>query len=482
MGAKNTANSANDFLARFQRFGIHLGLTRIKQLLDDLGNPQTQVPIVHVAGTNGKGSVCAYVASVLQAAGYKTGRYTSPHLIDWHERICINDRWISNHDLIAALEVVQSKIKPTTPEQTPTQFEVFTAAAWWYFAQQQVDIAVIETGLGGRLDATNVCDRPLVSVITSISMDHWQRLGNTLGQIAGEKAGIIKPNRPVVVGELPAEAAAVIAKQANDCQSPITWVEPARFINSAVYISEPSSSSSLGDRTIEPNNQTKQTNRADLNQANTISNSSSQNQSNQSSFAKLPMATWQDITYPLSLLGDYQLINSAIALATIQALQQQQWQIDEQAIQTGMAQTSWAGRLQWVDYQNRRLLIDGAHNLAAAKQLRQFCDRTFANQDRCWIMGILATKDYAGILKALVNKGDRLITLPIPGHQCVDPQELVAIGQPLLNTKPTLANNLEQALSIAVNQSALAMRSSEPIIICGSLYLVGEFLSNQRQQ
>jgi dihydrofolate synthase/folylpolyglutamate synthase len=173
------------YLKPYQRFGVHLGLERILLLLEKLGNPQQKVPIIHVAGTNGKGSVCAYLSSILTAAGHKVGRYTSPHLVNWTERICINELPIAEEKLINLLEIIQQKIPENEPD-TPTQFEVITAAAWLYFAQEKVDIAVIEVGLGGRLDATNVVSNPLVSVITSLSMEHWLILGPTLRDIALE--------------------------------------------------------------------------------------------------------------------------------------------------------------------------------------------------------------------------------------------------------------------------------------------------------
>ena len=184
----------DNLLKPFQRFGVHLGLERIERLLANLGNPNQRVPIIHVAGTNGKGSVCAYLSSVLTQAGYRVGRYTSPHLVDWTERICLNEQPISAPALEKVVRQVQQAIQPGT--NIPTQFEVITAAAWLYFAQANVDVAVIEVGLGGRLDATNVCSQPLVTIITSISREHWQHLGPTLADIAREKAGILKPNCP----------------------------------------------------------------------------------------------------------------------------------------------------------------------------------------------------------------------------------------------------------------------------------------------
>ena len=181
-------------LQSYARFGVDLGLDRIEHLLQSLGNPHHRVPIIHVAGTNGKGSVCAYLAAILTAAGYRTGRYTSPHLVNWTERICIDAQPISWQNLQDNLAIVEAAIQAEADAQpTPTQFEVITAAAWQYFASQKVDVAIIEVGLGGRLDATNVCQQPLATVIVSISRDHWQRLGETIAEIAGEKAGILKP-------------------------------------------------------------------------------------------------------------------------------------------------------------------------------------------------------------------------------------------------------------------------------------------------
>ncbi|NER00301.1 MAG: bifunctional folylpolyglutamate synthase/dihydrofolate synthase, partial [Cyanothece sp. SIO2G6] len=185
-------------LQQFSQFGIKLGLESTRELLRCLGNPHLQVPMVHVAGTNGKGSVCAYLSSILTEAGYRVGRYTSPHLVDWTERICINGQAIAPATLLSILQYVAQVIRDRN--LATTQFEMVTAAAWLYFAQQQVDIAVMEVGLGGRLDSTNVCDRPLASVITSISRDHWQQLGPTLGHIATEKAGILKPQCPAIIG------------------------------------------------------------------------------------------------------------------------------------------------------------------------------------------------------------------------------------------------------------------------------------------
>ena len=406
----------DNLLKPFQRFGVHLGLERIERLLASLGNPDQRVPIIHVAGTNGKGSVCAYLSSVLTEAGYRVGRYTSPHLVDWTERICLNEQPISAPALEKVVRQVQQAIQPGT--DTPTQFEVITAAAWLYFAQANVDVAVIEVGLGGRLDATNVCSQPLVTIITSISREHWQHLGPTLADIAREKAGILKPNCPAVVGVLPPEAKAVVASRIEQLHCPVVWAKPAEEI-------EPGQ-----DR----------------------------------------WARYQGIKYPLPLPGDVQLSNSALASAALQILQQQGWPIGLEAIQAGMAKTRWLGRLQWTTWNGRSLLVDGAHNGAAAQALRQYVDTL--DRPVTWVMGILSTKDHAEIFKALLRSGEQLYLVPVPDHSSADPEALATLAQTIC---PDLkrCQTFPDLFSVF---SAIDSTNSDLIVLCGSLYLVGYFL------
>ncbi len=405
------------FLECYQRFGIDLGLERILQLLDHLGNPQDQVPIIHVTGTNGKGSVCAYLSSVLSTAGYRVGRYTSPHLIDWTEQICINQQPIADLTLLDILQQVEAAILPH--ESSPTQFEVMTAAAWLYFAQQQVDLAVIEVGLGGRLDATNVCHRPLATVITSISLDHWQYLGPTVADIAREKAGILKPGCPAIVGQIPPEAKTVIEQHIAELNCPVTWVKPA---------------------TVTQHTES------------------------------LTRVTYQGIEYPLPLLGQIQHLNSAIAIATLQTLQQQGWVITSEAISQGMGNTRWLGRIQWTHWHHHPLLIDGAHNPAAAAVLRQYVE-TLQPPSVSWVMGMLSTKDHHDIFKILLKPGDRLSLVPVPDHRSADPQQLADLAQ-------QICPHLAQVQCYPDLQNALKNVDSDNdslTVLCGSLYLVGHF-------
>ncbi len=423
--------TVDSILQKFELFGVKLGLESSFKLLAALGNPQLSVPILHVAGSNGKGSVCAYLASVLTTAGYKTGRFTSPHLIDWTERICINNQAIAPADLVQVLQQVIAAIDPQ--ESSPTQFEVITAAMWLYFAQQQVDIAVVEVGLGGRLDCTNVCDRPLVSIITSLSLEHWQRLGPTLADIAGEKAGILKPHCPAVLGQFPAAAQAVVDRRLAELE--IAAITPTPALD-------------LGNGWAES----------------------------------------QGIRYRLPLQGDIQLQNSAVAIAALKLLQTQGWKISDAAISQGIARTEWPARIQWYPWREHKILIDGAHNPDSARVLRQFVDRwldhaasspAIAGQGQLaprrrpvhWVIGMLSTKDHGDIFKALLRAGDRLYLVPVPGHSSADPQQLLTLAQhvcPDLGACHTKAS-VTIALEAAVSDTALT-------VLCGSLYLIGHFL------
>lgn len=469
-------------------------------LLQNLGNPHEQMPVIHVAGSNGKGSVCAYLSSILVEAGYKVGRYTSPHLIDWNERICLNHQPIPTLRLIQILEKVIAVAKSQDP--LPTQFEIMTAAAWLYFAQSHVDIAVIEVGLGGRLDATNVCDRPLVSVITSISREHWQVLGDTLAQIAGEKAGILKPGCPAVIGQVPSEANAVIYRRAAELGCETTYPQPAkdlgngwaeyRGIEEYELTSEP-----LLEETFE-------------------SGHPELEEDDSEEMTLVHMMT--TIRYPLPLAGDIQRHNSALAIAAIQALREQGWEILDDAIVDGIAKTRWAGRLQWIQWGNQQILIDGAHNAASAQVLRDYVDGfdkklDFSSQEPVeelssvirsgtleraeppfnepaqmpddqatptppsthWVMGMLATKDHAAIFQALLRAGDSVSLVPVADHKTAAPEELAVLAQevcPYLRHCSTY-EDVETAL-----QGAIA--TGDRVVLCGSLYLVGQFLQKMQ--
>jgi len=448
-GANNVLDSqtilarVDALLDRFTHFGVELGLERIQRLLANLGNPQQQVPILHVAGSNGKGSVCAYLSSVLTEAGYRVGRYTSPHLISWCERICLNQQEISPLELYQLLQRVVAAIQAEYP--SPTQFEVITAAAWLYFAEQQVDIAVIEVGLGGRLDATNVCDRPLVSIITSLSREHWQKLGPTLADITREKAGILKPDCPAVIAPQPTESIAVLQHRLTALNCPVVWVQPSVELHP-------------GWAEFSGKTQAPQTNKTDTAVA-----------------LPAPSFLLHPLQYSLPLPGAHQLINSALAIATLQVLQQQGWNIAEADIVQGIAKTQWQGRLQWFEWQQRSILIDGAHNPAGAAMLRHYVDHSDrVNHPVCWVMGMIVNKDHADVFQALLRSGDSLILVPVPDHLSADLNSLATLA---LESCPDLTHCEIQPDVIAGLKTAhqLHQQGTGTIVLCGSLYLIGHF-------
>ena len=443
------AFSIDAVLNRFTHFGVELGLERIQRLLAALDNPQDQVPVLHVAGSNGKGSVCAYLAAALQQAGYRVGRYTSPHLVSWCERIWLNGADIAPPVLYDLLQEVVAAIAPDQP--SPTQFEVITAAAWLYFARQQVDIAVIEVGLGGRLDATNVCDRPLVSVITSLSLEHWQRLGPTLADIAREKAGILKPGCPAAIAPQPTAAEAVLKQRITELHCPALWVSPAVDLGEgwAEYQGweqgEPVSSMAVNAVSVHS----------------------------------------VSLKYALPLLGTHQLTNSAVAIAALHLLRAQGWEITDEAIAQGIANTQWSGRLQWLNWKGHRLLVDGAHNPAGAATLRHYIDQNLITQNAntsapdlpiTWIMGMIANKDHADVFRELLRAGDRLYLVPVPDHLSADLEGLATLAA-------TVCPELESCCLTADVTSALHLAFQLPAqpaatVLCGSLYLIGHFFKS----
>ncbi|AGY59018.1 FolC bifunctional protein [Gloeobacter kilaueensis JS1] len=377
------------YLDSLQIFGIHLGLERIRALLDALGNPQNAFEVIHVAGTNGKGSVCAYLSAILQAAGLRTGRYTSPHLVRWNERIWLDGHWIEDGPLDACLSEVQAATALLADALgPPTQFEVMTAAALLHFARAKVQVAVVEVGLGGRLDATNVFDRPLVSVITGIGLDHCAQLGDTAAAIAAEKAGILRPGVPLVCAPVEPEAERVICERAAALAVPVTVAHPAQ-------------EAAPGE------------------------------------------AVWEGFRYRLPLAGAVQLQNSATALAVCRVLTQRGLAIGEQALRQGLARTHWPGRYQW---QQEQLLLDGAHNPQAAVHLRHYLDAIRPGEPVRWIVGILKSKDARSMLTALLRPGDRLLAVPVPDSDSYPPAELVAMARSL-GIEAREASNTGEALT-----------------------------------
>ena len=405
----------------YQRFSRRPGLERMAALLSVLGNPQEKLKFVHVAGTNGKGTVCTLISSVLTAAGYKTGLYLSPHVCDFCERIQLCGKLIPRLEFENAAERVffaadklgQNGIKVNF-------FEVVTAIAMMWFAEKQCDVVVLEVGLGGRFDATNVIKTPLVSVIVSISLDHTEVLGNTVAEIAGEKCGIIKRGCPVVCSpEEPPEALEVIRAEAGKCESHLTEasLHNIKILNSNL----------AGTELLYGKNK--------LN---------------------------------LPFIGAHQIRNAATALAVLNILKGMGWNISSAALRNGFTAARLPARLEVLS-REPPVLIDGAHNpggtAALASALRYYLHgrKIFA------IMGMMADKDTKSAVENLSAIFTKVFAAAPPSPRAMDAEAFASLWRQA-GTPAQAAENGRKALQMAFSE----LGENDAIVICGSLYLAGE--------
>jgi dihydrofolate synthase / folylpolyglutamate synthase len=414
-------------------------LERMRILLKKLGNPQDKFRSVHVAGTKGKGSTCHMIASMLEANGYKVGLYTSPHLIDIRERISINGTMISQHDfarIVRTIEPIALKAKPT-----PTYFDALTAIAFQYFADHKVDIAIIETGLGGRLDSTNVL-KPEITAITSISKDHMAQLGYTLPKIAEEKAGIFKAGVPALTVLQPPEVEAVLKRVADTVGAPFD------VAGKTIEFSYRFESS----RMLGPHNRICLT---------------------------TPNSKFEHLAVPL--LGEHQALNCGLALAVIDKLKQRGLPISDSKAMEGLAKTTLPGRMEMVS-QIPRVVVDGAHNAASIDAMMRAIGQHVPYDSMVVIFGCCADKDVAGMLERITSGADKVIFTKVNSIRTADPEELAARYVEQFGKMAQVAHTLEEALSIANR----AVSKEDLICITGSFYLVGEakkyFASRQHQQ
>jgi dihydrofolate synthase/folylpolyglutamate synthase len=399
------------WLYSLQRFGIKLGLENIRRLLAELsrkGNLQIALggleaaapwKVIHVAGTNGKGSVCAMIDSIGRAQGYRTGLFTSPHLVTFRERIRINGRMISQDAVASGLTLIRNLAADWDPH--PTFFEVTTALALKYFSEVKVDIFILETGLGGRLDATNAVQAD-VSVITPIDFDHEKWLGNTLAKIASEKAGIIKPGIPVVCAPQPAEAEKVIRARAAECRAPLHIV----------------------------------------------------------------VRSYEDT--PIALIGSHQKQNAALAVAALRAAK---LDIGEKSIARGLTTLDFPARFQRWD---KRTIIDGAHNPAAARMLADTWREIFSDQRATLVLAVLSDKNLCCICEALSPIATFVLLPKIRSERAAPPE---ALAKALASITPSLHHSITPSVGEALD---VARAKANPILITGSLHFAGEVLAHLR--
>jgi dihydrofolate synthase/folylpolyglutamate synthase len=407
------------FLDQLQFFKIKLGLDSMNRFLERLGNPQRGLRCLHIAGTNGKGSVAATLHSILTAAGYKTGIYTSPHLGSVRERFRIGDAHISKEDFARLLATIEAVLDGSQI----TYFECTTVLAFLWFAEQQVNFAVLEVGMGGRLDATNVIT-PLVSLITNVSMDHEQYLGSTLAAIAAEKAGIIKPKVPVIAGVADDESGRVVRETC-------VWREAPLFLYGHDF-----SGSGTG-----------------------------------SAWQYHGIEGLHLDNLPMPLHGTHQIGNCSLALAAVQLLQRQGWAVSGEQIRSGLAQTRWPGRMEYFrNAEGLQFLLDGAHNPAGAAVLAQALRDNFPRRRLILVWGAMADKDIRTSLREVAPLADLIIlTKAAESERAASPEQLEALLSAALWEKARRAASVPAALAQACSLAA----PDDLICISGSLYLVG---------
>lgn len=401
-----------------RRFGIKLGLDTIRSLLAALGNPQNRFRAVHVAGTNGKGSVASALSTILTLSGNRTGLFTSPHLVRFNERIQVDGRQILDGEVADGYQAIKGAF-PGGRE--PTFFEVNTAMALAEFARQKVDWAVIETGMGGRLDATNVI-RPALSVITNISLEHKMYLGGTVAKIAAEKAGIVKERIPVVTGVKQPSALRVVEAAAKAAHAP-------------VYL--------LGRDFSYRRNRTEGT----------------------FDYRGLD-ATMRGLR--TGLAGDFQTVNATLVCAACEALRRSGVGIEEEHIRRGLAENRWPGRLEKAG-DRPMILLDGAHNLAAARALASYMKDDLAGRSITLVCGILDDKPFEKILADLCKTAVRVILTRARIDRALPPEKLAPVARRFVSDV-TLIEDVAGAVAHARDTTP----ETDVIVIAGSLYVVGE--------
>ena len=413
---------AMEYMEEINRYGSVLGLDNMRELCGRLGNPQNDLRFIHIAGTNGKGSVLAYLSTVFKAAGYKTGRYISPVIFEYRERIQINGRPITKQALCECLEEIKEMIDKIVEDGLPhpTPFEIETAMAFLYFKKMKCDIVILETGMGGLSDATNIISNTVAAVFTSISMDHMQYLGKTQEEIAENKAGIIKNGCYVISAAQKPEVLSILMKRAEDKNSPFFVVEEKK-ITRIKYDVEKQRFSYEGYKDLE-----------------------------------------------IGLAGKHQIMNAALAVKVIEVLGQSGCPVKEKALRAGLADTVWHGRFSVIG-RKPLFIADGAHNEDGAKKLADSIRFYFTNKKIIYIMGILRDKEYDKIIGETYELAQDIITITPPGNPRAMHAYDLAKEAEKFHPRVTASDSLEEAVEL----SYLLADKDSVIIAFGSLSYLG---------
>lgn len=418
------------YIEETHKFGIRLGLDNMYKLLELLGNPQDGLKIIHVAGTNGKGSTCSFITSILKEAGYKVGLYTSPFLETFTERIRINGENIPEEDVSRIVTLIKEKIEQMVNEgySYPTEFEIVTTMAFYYYYEQKVDYVALEVGLGGRYDATNIIKNSQVSVIGSISLDHVNILGDTISKMAYEKGGIIKQDGVAIVYDQSEEAKNVIKQ--------ICYDKNAKYIEvkfDDINIKKSDIYSQVYDATI-------------LNQK------------------------YEDLE--IKLIGEHQINNSILALSVIKYLEKNKaLKIDDKSIRKGLINAKWPGRIEKIS-ENPVFIIDGAHNEDGAISLAKALDKNFKDKNLTLLIGMLEDKDIDSVLDILIPKFNKVITTTPDSPRAINSSKLKEKVVKYIDNVID-KNNIEEALNYVLENA----KKDDIIISAGSLYMIGHVRS-----
>ena len=413
-----------EYMEQVSAYGIVPGLDSIRELCRELGDPQKELRFVHIAGTNGKGSVSAFLAEILKCAGYRVGRYLSPTLFQYRERIQVNGSCITKAALGRGVErikgICDGMVARGLPHPTP--FEIETALGFLYFREKACDVVVLETGMGGLLDATNIVENTLAAVLTSVSMDHMQFLGDTPEKIAFQKAGIIKRGCRVVSAVQRKEVMEVIQAGAEAMGCPLQAVKP-EMLSHVRYGLEKQSFDYGGLKKLE-----------------------------------------------LSLAGKYQIENAALAVETVEALREQGLSVSEEALRLGLLRTQWPGRFTLIG-KKPYFIVDGAHNEEAAVRLAESLEFYFTNKRVIYIMGVLKDKEYEKIIASTHALADQIITVTPPGNPRALPAYELARAV-AVHCDVTAADSLAEA----VEMSRLLAGKEDVIVAFGSLSFLGRLM------
>ena len=415
------------YLDELNTFGIRLGLARMEELCARLGNPERSYQTVHIAGTNGKGSVTQMLDAVCRAAGIRSGRYLSPHLISYTERMSVGGHDISEEAFAALLTRVRTAADAmvTAGHEHPTQFEALTALAFLYFAEEKVEVTVVETGLGGLLDSTNVID-PMLTIITNVAMDHADRCGGTLVGIAEHKAGIIKEGVPVITAAT-GEPLEIIERRAEELGADV-------FVCGEDFSAEMQRCSAGGQQV-----------------------------------AFHSLVCRESEPYPLALAGGYQAENAALVIMAAKLLEREDTRFTEAALRTGLRSVRHPARFEILAHTDGNIVIDGAHNPAGMQALRAGLDCYFPDAPRVFLLGILKDKDIDAMLAALLRSGDQVVTVR-PNSERAAGADVVAAVAAGMGADTVACADRQAGLAEAQRR---ARACGAVLVVAGSLYLVG---------